>query len=57
MFDRPQCATLSVRPGHDPSLVPGGLHAKHQTTNLSAPELTGTISGIRGKSDAFGEGG
>lgn len=41
MFERPQCATFSVRPGDDPCLVSRGLHAKNQTTNLGVPELIG----------------
>lgn len=46
VLDRTQCTALTVRPGHDPSFMPRGLHAKNQTTNLSIPELIGTISGL-----------
>ncbi len=46
MFDRPQRTTLTMRPGHDPRFVPGGLHAKNQTANLSVPELIGALSGL-----------
>lgn len=57
VFDRTQGSTLTVRPGHDPCLMPGGLHAKNQTTNLSVPELIGAILGFSRENDAFGEDG
>lgn len=55
MFNRPQRTTLTVCPGHDPSLVPRWLHAKDQTTNLSVPELIGAISGLRRENNALRE--
>jgi len=43
--------------GHDPCLMPEGLHTKNQTTNLSVSELVGAFRGLSREDDAFGEGG
>lgn len=42
--------------GHDPCLMPEGLHTKNQTTNPSVPELVGASLGLSSEDDALGEG-
>lgn len=46
-----------MRPGDDPCLMPGGLHAKNKAANLGVPKLIGAIPGFCCKNDALSEGG